>query len=87
MLEDFPEKRHNTLKINAIGRDLSEWHSKGQEFDLLWNLQFSANVSGMKILLFDDIVTRGISFIQCADKLMDKGAVWVDGIFLGRTLR
>ena len=41
----------------------------------------------MKILLFDDIVTRGISFIQCADKLMDKGAVWVDGIFLGRTLR
>ena len=33
MLEDFPEKRHNTLKINAIERDLSEWHSKGQEFD------------------------------------------------------
>ena len=33
MLEDFPEKRHNTLKINAIEHDLSEWHSKGQEFD------------------------------------------------------
>ena len=33
MLEDFPEERHNTLKINAIERDLSEWHSKGQEFD------------------------------------------------------
>lgn len=33
MLEDFPEKRHNTLKINAIERGLSEWHSKGQEFD------------------------------------------------------
>ena len=54
-----------------------------KEDDTVWNLQFSANVSGMKILLFDDIVTRGISFIQCADKLMDKGAVWVDGIFLG----
>ena len=33
MLEDFSEKRHNTLKINAIERNLSEWHSKGQEFD------------------------------------------------------
>lgn len=32
MLEDFPEKRHNTLKINAIEHDLSEWHSKGKEF-------------------------------------------------------
>lgn len=36
-----------------------------KEDDTVWNLQFSANVSGMKILLFDDIVTRGISFIQC----------------------
>jgi predicted amidophosphoribosyltransferase len=58
-----------------------------KEDDTVWNLQFSTNVSGMKVLLFDDIVTRGISFIQCADKLMDKGAIWVDGIFLGRTLR
>lgn len=58
-----------------------------KEDDTVWNLQFSASVDGMKILLFDDIITRGVSFVQCADKLIDKGALWVDGIFLGRTLR
>lgn len=81
--------RGHQLEERLFRYHLYDWtdsqHQK--EDDTVWNLQFSANVSGMKILLFDDIVTRGISFIQCADKLMDKGAVWVDGIFLGRTLR
>lgn len=51
------------------------------------NLQFGNGLEGRKVLLFDDIVTRGVSFMQCAEKIMDKGAESVTGLFLGRTLR
>ena len=55
--------------------------------DTIGNLQFGNGFEGRKVLLFDDIVTRGVSFIQCAEKIVDKGAESVTGLFLGRTLR
>ena len=51
------------------------------------NLQFGNGFAGKKVLLFDDIVTRGVSFMQCAEEIMGKGAESVTGLFLGRTLR
>ena len=58
-----------------------------KEDDTVWNLQFGAGVEGKHVLLFDDIITRGVSFIQCAEKLKSKGAASVTGLFLGKTLR
>lgn len=55
--------------------------------DTTSNLQFGNGFEGKKVLLFDDIVTRGVSFMQCAEEIMGKGAESVTGLFLGRTLR
>ena len=55
--------------------------------DTVGNLQFGPGVAGKHVLLFDDIITRGTSFVQCAEQIMDKGAASVTRLFLGRTLR
>lgn len=61
--------------------------SRGQKSsDTVWNLSFSSNVRGKTIVLFDDITTRGTSFIQVASKLKEKGASNVIGFFLGKTV-
>ena len=51
------------------------------------NLQFGAGFAGKRVLLFDDIVTRGASFVQCAEQIKSHGAASVTGLFLGKTLR
>lgn len=58
-----------------------------KEDDTVWNLQFGAGVTRKHVLLFDDIITHGVSFFQCAEMLKKKGAASVTGLFLGRTLR
>lgn len=58
-----------------------------KEDDTVGNLQFGPGVAGKHVLLFDDIITRGTSFVQCAEQIMNKGAASVTGLFLGRTLR
>ena len=58
-----------------------------KEDDTVWNLQFGNGVENKHVLLFDDIITRGVSFTQCAEKIKGKGAASVTGPFLGRTLR
>jgi phosphoribosylpyrophosphate synthetase len=61
--------------------------SRGQKSsDTVWNLSFSSSVRGKTIVLFDDITTRGTSFIQVASKLKEKGAANVIGFFLGKTV-
>lgn len=44
-------------------------------------------VSGKRIILFDDIITTGGSFTQTAEKLLDNGALEVIGLFLGQTCK
>ena len=69
----------------SIVNDRSD--SRGQKSsDTVWNLSFSSNVRGKTIVLFDDITTRGTSFIQVASKLKEKGASNVIGFFLGKTV-
>ncbi len=55
--------------------------------DTIECLAFSPLVFGKDILLFDDVVTRGVSFRQAADVLMLLGAKSVTGVFLGQTNR
>lgn len=50
------------------------------------NLTFSGSVYGKDVILFDDITTRGTSFIQAANALKAKGARSVYGLFIGRTV-
>ena len=50
------------------------------------NLAFSDTVYGKDVILFDDITTRGTSFIQAANALKAKGARTVYGLFIGRTV-
>ena len=43
-------------------------------------------VSGKKIILIDDVITRGRSFNGCAAKLMAAGATSVEGLFVAKTI-
>lgn len=45
----------------------------------------AAFFNGRKVLCFDDVITRGVSFSRFADKLETMGASVVGGFFLGKT--
>ena len=81
--EKFPViNGYNYISIVSDRND-----SRGQKSsDTVWNLSFSNNVRGKTVVLFDDITTRGTSFIQVASKLKEQGANNVIGFFLGKTV-
>ena len=81
--ERFPViNGYNYITINSDRSD-SRTQKSG---DTVWNLSFSSSVRGKTVVLFDDITTRGTSFIQVANKLKEAGASTVHGFFLGKTL-
>lgn len=43
-------------------------------------------IRGKKVLLIDDVITRGVSFNQMAGKLKMAGAVDITGLFLAKTV-
>lgn len=50
-------------------------------------LKFDRNYfNGRKVVIFDDVITRGTSFATMVSYLEDMGAIVVGGIFLARTL-
>lgn len=56
--------------------------------DKLANLNFSIQyINGKDILLIDDILTTGDSFVQMKRKLMELGASSVIGLFFGKTVK
>ena len=81
--ERFPViNGYNYITINSDRSDSRTQKSS----DTVWNLSFSSSVRGKTVVLFDDITTRGTSFIQVANKLKEAGASTVHGFFLGKTL-
>lgn len=46
----------------------------------------SRDVSNMNIILIDDVITRGNTFVRTADKLVANGANQVVGLFLAKTI-
>ena len=81
--EKFPViNGYNYITINTDRSDSRTQKSS----DTVWNLSFSSSVRGKTVVLFDDITTRGTSFIQVANRLKEAGASNVHGFFLGKTL-
>lgn len=74
---------YNFITIN-FDRSDSRNHKSA---DTIGNLSFSNEVYGKDIVLFDDITTRGTSFVQIATELKRKGARSVYGFFLGKTIQ
>ena len=70
------------IKINHPRQDSREYKSS----NTIENLTFLDWFEGERVILFDDITTRGTSFIQTADAIMAKGAISVYGFFLGKTV-
>ena len=81
--EKFPiTNGYNYITIAYDRNDSREQKST----NTITNLTFSSSVSGKRVILFDDITTRGTSFIQVANQLKARGAVEVYGFFLGKTV-
>lgn len=41
---------------------------------------------GKKVILVDDVITRGRTFVQIANKLISNGASSVEGLFVAKTI-
>ena len=54
-----------------------------ESFDL--EKSFSHEIENQHILLFDDIITTGNTFLGCARFLLDNGAKKITGLILGST--
>lgn len=83
----FAEPDKNGFDAIRILHDREEM--KGQSrCDKTANLTFDREmIAGKRILLLDDVITRGDGFRQTAEKLMDSRAASVTGLFLARTVR
>ena len=46
----------------------------------------TSGIAGKKIIVIDDIITRGKTFQMVAEKLMAMGATTVTGLFLAKTI-
>jgi predicted amidophosphoribosyltransferase len=73
--------RRVPLRAQHISRN-----SKKDHYNSL-NLEksFISEIEGQHILLFDDVITTGNSFISCAQLLLDNGAKKITGVILGST--
>lgn len=76
----------NGLECIRIRYDRNNSREK-KDKNTVTNLEFdTGRIRGKSILLIDDITTRGISFLQCAEKLYSCGARFVCGFFMGKTV-
>ncbi len=99
--EELTRRRYDTMAEYALAEapigDGTKWirvrqsrdatREVGKQDDTTWNLWFDREkISGKRIILVDDITTRGMSFVQCARKLMEYGAAEVTGFFFGKSV-
>ena len=76
----------NGFNYISVCYDREDSRTAGKSADTISNLSFSSDVYGKNIILFDDITTRGTSFIQAASELKKRGARSVRGLFIGKTV-
>ena len=89
-LADYIEKEtgiacdyHTILPI----QDEESGHITGKKTNPAENFNIkSSDVAGKNIILIDDIITRGMTFMQTTDKLIRNGANMVRGLFLAKTI-
>lgn len=79
----FIDNGFNAIEINYDRADSREHKSE----NVVSNLSFNKDIiRNRNIILFDDIITRGTSFLQCRKALLESGANSVIGLFLGKTI-
>lgn len=67
--------------------DTEAGHIAGKEDDPTASFGFDGSkVNGKKVILIDDIITRGKTYGNVADKLENAGATCVSGLFLAKTI-
>ena len=70
-----------------VAYDRESGHTSGKTGDPTANMVFnSSRFSGKKVILIDDVRTRGITFERTADKLVAHGAASVYGVFVAQTI-
>ena len=76
---------NNGYSLITVQKDHEE--SKGkQHVNKISNLNFSEEIKGKGIILFDDVSTTGESFAQASQKILDTGGFLLFGFFLGKTV-
>lgn len=72
--------------INTLDDEVSG-HIGGKKIDPAKNFfVLGDDVLGKNVILIDDVITRGNTFVGTADKLIAKGAKNVVGLFLAKTI-
>ena len=77
------------VRMDAISNiyDTEAGHLNGKKGNPTENMSFNREaVSGKRVVLIDDVITRGLTFNNAADRLMSAGAVSVYGVFLAKTI-
>ena len=70
-----------------VAYDRESGHMTGKTGNPTENMEFNSNrFAGKKVILVDDVRTRGVTFDRTADKLELLGAVSVYGVFLAQTI-
>ena len=70
-----------------VAYDRESGHMTGKSGNPIENMEFnSGRFAGKKVVLVDDVRTRGVTFERTADKLESLGAATVFGVFLAQTI-
>ena len=75
--------------LSAISRscDCESEHKTGKSVNPTADFCFdSSKFAGKKVILIDDVITRGRTFEDTADKLIARGAASVVGLFVAKTI-
>ena len=74
---------HTILPI----QDQESGHITGKKANPAKNFTIkTSDVDGKNIILIDDVITRGMTFMQTTNKLIRNGANMVRGLFLAKTI-
>ena len=76
-----------TLYGISKSSDSEAGHICGKNSNPTADFTFDSSVfRGKKVILVDDVITRGRTFVQTANKLMMNGASSVEGLFVAKTV-
>ena len=76
-----------TLLAISKNADSEAGHIAGKSQNPTGDFSFNSNLfRGKKVILVDDVITRGRTFVQTANKLMAHGALSVEGLFVAKTV-
>lgn len=71
--------------VNTV--DTPSGYISGKRTDPTQYLQVKEEyIRGKKVILIDDVITRGRTFDDTADKLLQRGATYVEGLFVAKTI-